>query len=312
VQAQSPIGWFGMQEEDFEKLMRQIDKDLAGKGMPAVFRAIHAYHQIEGPGELNLSASYDPSRPQYEGTNLFHGILSWYDHHYPKGSVCAPSLGRRVILIRAEPFMLTLPPAFNIEPQTLPAIQHVDGMSEGFLMLLDPTEKECIQAKFNTCFTQASRLALLCVKVRRRSVNANAALIKDLILSARADLNSATDAVVRPDAGSYVWCSQQAVEKFFKAFLAFSDTSMNIRRFKQLGHDLKKLGDECCNHCAAVDQVLPFLHEVACTPQERYQPPNLLVADSVAKVDMAYAICDLVVQIMLHGAGADGAALAEK
>lgn len=297
-----------MDKNEFEHLMPKVDRELADRGIPVHLRQPYAHWRIAGPASIDLQAAYDESTPAYKGTNLFHKILEWYSAHYPKDAVCVPPFGRRPILVRGQPFVLRIPPIFNVNPSTKRATNYIEGISDSFLEILSPDEIQQVQEQFNDMAKQASRLTLLLVSLLREQPIPNWLLVKQLVMSGRADLNSATDAVVRLDAGSYPWCTQQAVEKHLKAYLSFVDPAVNASILKmRFGHNLPRLLDACSQHCASFEQVTPYIATVAVTPSQRYESPQLATREAVDRVNLAYAMCDLVAHIMLSSLKGKGA-----
>jgi hypothetical protein len=285
--------------ESFHRLMTEIDKVLAEKGIPASVRAFSAYGKIRGPG-IYSAPEVDPACSSYEGDNLFFTIEDWYKKHYPSKSIHVKPLGKRPILVRSELFTLNLPSVFNVDPETIPVSKNIEGITEGLLRLLDNTEIRELQNRFNLYFKQASRLQLLCVKICHDLNNRNEKLVRELIFSAYGELNSAGRSVIPGEPGAYIWCIQQSVEKFFKAYLAFVKpeiTAEDLR--KKFGHNLQKLVEESCSHCDAFKQVIPYIELVNISPDMRYKPPNLTNSQAIEKIDSAHNICDLVVRVLL-------------
>ncbi|MFA5239085.1 MAG: HEPN domain-containing protein [Phycisphaerae bacterium] len=289
-----------MNAEDFYKLMVETDKVLAKKEIPAAIRVFHAYGKFRGPGSYEMNQEIDPAYGPYEGSNLLSAINDWYKKHYPPESIHVKSFGKRPVLIRGEIFLLNLPPAFNIDPETIPVSKNIEGITEGLLQILDNTEIRELQNRFNLYFMQASRLELLCIKVCDDLDNPNKKLIQDLFFSAYGELNSASRSVIQGKPSAYIWCIQQAVEKFFKAYLAFAKpeiTAEDLR--KNFGHNLQKLVKETCIYREAFKQVLPHIELVDISPDMRYKPPKLTLAEAIEKIDIAHKICDLIVRVFL-------------
>lgn len=285
--------------ESFHRLMTEIDKVLAEKGIPAFVRVFFAYGEIRGPGTYS-APKVDPVCSSYEGDNLFFAIEDWYKKHYPSKSIHVKPLGKRPVLVRSELFTLNLPAVFNVNPETIPVSKNIEGITEGLLQILDNTEIRELQNRFNIYFQQASRLNLLCVTISHDLNNRNGKLIRELIFSAYGELNSASRSVVQGEPGAYIWCVQQSVEKFFKAYLAFVKpeiTAEDLR--KKFGHNLQKLVKESCTYCETFKQILPHIGLVDISPDMRYKPPNLTNAQAIKKIDLAYSMCDLVVRVLL-------------
>jgi hypothetical protein len=291
-----------MLPEEFHLEMVRLDRNLAEKGMPANIRMLHVFFRMSGLASLDLPFKCDPTLSPYEGVNLMQSIENWYKQHYPAHVICVPDFGKRPLIIRGEVLSLKLPLIFNGDPEKLCAMQYVEDAPPSLVSILDDDEKAAVQDKFNHFFKQASRLALLTVLVRRSHNWPNAGLVKDLILSARADLNSAAAAAQPGDPGAYSWCSQQAVEKSLKAYLALSDPKMNSERMKKhFGHNLAKLLAECCKHSPVFNQVLPFAADMSVAPEARYESPNRNVVHVIYTIDLAFATCDLVTRVMIDG-----------
>ena len=285
----------------FHKLMLDIDKELAEKEIPAFDRIVVAYGKIRGPGSYEINQDIDPTRGPYEGNNILFAIEDWYTNYYPSESIHAKPFGKRPILIRSEPFMMKLPMILNADPKTISAIKYIEGITENILQILDEAEKRDLQDKFNMYFKQASNLALLCVQIQYDLNNPNEKLIQELIFSGCGDLNSAARSIIRCEPGAYMWCIQQSVEKFFKAYLSFIDPIMSEAILKQrFGHNLEKIILGACDSCDAFKQVLPYIKQVNISPDIRYKPSLLSNSQAIKKIDLAYSICDLVVCVLLE------------
>jgi hypothetical protein len=286
--------------ESFHKLMVETDKVLAKKEIPAAIRVFFAYGKIRGPGSYEMNQEIDPAYGPYEGSNLLLSIQNWYKKYYPPTSIYVKPFGKRPVLIRGEIFLLNLPPAFNIDPETIPVSKNIEGITEGLLQILDNTEIRELQKRFNLYFMQASRLAFFHLKVRDGLDSPNKKLVLDLVFSAYGELNSAGRSIIQGEPSAYIWCIQQSVEKFFKAYLAFAKpeiTAEDLR--KKFGHNLQKLVKETCIHCEAFKQVLPHIELVDISPDMRYKPPKLTLAEAIEKIDTAHNICDLIVRVFL-------------
>lgn len=290
-----------MNAEDFHKLMVDIDRALARKEIPAAARVLFAYGQIRGPGSYEINTEVDPAYGPYEGNNLFSSIEDWYKKYYPAKSINVKPFGKRPILIRSELFTLNLPTAFNINPEKIPVSKNIEGITEGLLEILDNTEMRELQNRFNLYFMQASRLALFSLKVCDDLDTTNKKLVQDLVFSAYGELNSVSRSIIQGEPSAYIWCIQQSVEKFFKAYLAFVKpeiTAENLRR--EFGHNLQKLVEECCIYCETFKQVLPHIGLVDISPDMRYKLPKLTLREAIEKVNIAHNICDLIVRVFLN------------
>jgi hypothetical protein len=286
--------------ESFHKLMVETDKILAEKGIPAAIRVFFAYGEFRGPGTYEMNQEIDPAYGPYEGNNLLLSIQNWYKKYYPPTSIYVKPFGKRPILIRSELFTLNFPPAFNVYPETIPVSKNIEGITEDLLQILDNTEIRELQNRFNLYFMQASRLELLCLRIRDDFDNPNKKLVQDLFFSAYGELNSASRSVIQGKPSAYIWCTQQSVEKFFKAYLAFIKpeiTSEDLR--KKFGHNLQKLVKESCIYCETFKQVLPHIKLIDISPDMRYKPPKLTLTEAIQKIDIAHNICDLIVSVLL-------------
>jgi hypothetical protein len=285
----------------FHKLMIDIDKELAEKEIPAFDRMLVAYGKIRGHGSYEINQEIDPTCGPYEGSNLLFAIEDWYTNCYPSESIHAKPFGKRPILIRSEPFMMKLPMIFNADPKTISAIKYIEGITESLLQILDETERLNLQSRFNIYFMQASNLALLRVQIQYDLKSPNEKLIQELILSGCGDLNSASRSVIRDEPGAYMWCIQQSVEKFFKAYLAFVNSAMTKENLKQkFGHNLEKIVREARASCDAFEKILPYIEKVNVSPDMRYKPSILTYSQAVEIIDLAYSICDFIVCVLLE------------
>jgi len=229
-----------MTDEEFVRHMDQIDRDLAEKGVPAAFRPFHVIFGLTGAREIPVpTPPRDPSLSEYEGANLQWSIFEWYESKY-KEQVKVRDFGRRLLLIRGEPFQVRLPIVFNAT-KDVPAREHIEALSDELWDGLLPEEKGRIQSSFNIMFRQASDLALLGVKAKELPVN-NSDLVVDLVHRGRTDLGTAVTAFNRSDPHASVWPMQQAVEKYLKAFLSAKDSQIDEEALKSdYGHNIERL-----------------------------------------------------------------------
>jgi hypothetical protein len=289
-----------MNGDEFRQTMKATDRKLSERGIPAVFRTFFAFWEIEGNKPIIGNVAIDPSRSPYEGTNLVHTIDDWYRKNYPAEKATIQGFGERPILIRSELFLVRMPATFNAAPQKMAALSYVIGLTDAFIAILDAKERDYVQHRFCEYFPQMSRLALL--RVRSEDLTGpNAGLARDLLSQGSADLHSISHSVAPSNPSAIRWSAQQAVEKFLKAYLALTVASFNAKELKRrFKHDLRLLLAQCAEHCSAFDQVLPHIAQVEVSPDERYRPTNMSVEQALAVIDRAYAICDLVVQILLN------------
>jgi HEPN domain-containing protein len=290
-----------MNEHEFSVRINEIDRELAARGMSVPARSLVAVLSFGFQNRVVFPRPpRDRSLGSYDGPNLQWAVAEWYAQHYGP-QVAVGGFGKRLLLIRGHVFFVTLPAIFNPERE-IPALGYVENISESLVAILTDEEKGQIQWKFNTMFNQASRLALLSVKMSLfKGKNAN--LANELLTRGLTDLHASVSSFIQSDPTANVWSSQQAAEKFLKAYLAIQDDQWdetNLR--KRFSHDLVDLLAEVTKHEQSFSQTARYVSKINLPPSARYDATRSSREEAVEIIDIAHAICDLVAQILLHRA----------
>lgn len=286
-----------MTEEEFNKLMIKTDKELAAKGIAATGRMFFA-PKVINPSLQTIypGQQVDPNLGLYEGNNLFHAISDWYEKHY-WNQMTIKEFSRRPIIIRGEVFTILIPTIFN-PSEEIPVRKHIANLSDELWAILDDNEKKAIQVKFNQMFREISSLQLFVSSIKEIP-SPNIKLASDLIVRGQTDLISATYSFLPTDPHASMWNCQQAVEKFLKAFLAISDRKINVENLKKFRHNNIQLLEEAILQNNSFEQVRPHISKVAFTPQDRYKVCQISREEAVYIINLSFAICNLVAQILL-------------
>ena len=287
-----------MSEGEFLRRMAEIDKELAAKGKSILARCWLAAFEFGWKEKIVFPHKpRDPAIGQYEGVNLLWAIEDWYMKHYGP-QLMVGNFGKRLMIIRAHVYEVNVPAIFNPR-QEIPAFDHIVDFEKPLAGLITGSERQEIQARFNRMFNEGSRLAFLSISLQRLNGH-NVALAGEYLTRGLTDLHAAVSSYIRSDPGANLFSAQQAVEKFLKAYLTLQDASLDDSALRSaFGHSIKKLLNEAAKREVAFAQIQPHITKMNITPASRYHPKKLMAAEAVAVIDLAYAICDFVAQVLL-------------
>jgi len=284
-----------MTEQEFNKRLLGIDRELAQRRIPTIVRSVPAWFHFTGARVLH-SAPTDPNLGPYDGPNLIGSIGAWYKRFYPQQSVIGP-WGKRLLIIQGEVFRLSVPTIFN--PSTrIEARDHIEEMSDDLWAALQEGERNAIQSKFDVFFRQTSDIQLciaICAIGSRRTVAG------DLLLRGSTDLRRCCDGFDACFPTAILFDAQQATEKFLKAVLAHNEPNLIDADLRKIyGHRLPKL----LAACAVIDdhfrQIEPYIDALDFSADVRYRDMALPVGDAVYRIDLSHSICHLAARRLIN------------
>jgi hypothetical protein len=291
-------------EDEFQKLMAEVDAEMVADGIPVHGRQIVAGSKvakklgIEFPmGGFGL-VSRPPMEGVYSGYELALRILKWVEELYGEKLKIDFDMGVLTIQIFGDFYMMRLPMGYGtvavvIDPVTMGAKGNPGRINILDLIVdLTPTLASRLTSKD---FDVIGALFRLGMKVFD---NINTYSADELLSKAHSDLKASTFHLLHrpPEAGLSKWASLQAVEKILKAFIAQRGGCYPTGG---KGHELEHLAE------IAEKQGLPSLErihlkKVQCQAGVRYGNVGATSKDALDAQHAALRICH---QALTHYTG---------
>ncbi|WP_061499438.1 HEPN domain-containing protein [Acetobacter malorum] len=208
----------------FEAMMAEIDLKLTNEGVDIPSRPISAVREISLKYSLSMPLGGDLSRlpPELrENAGLSEAINQWYRRTYGDRLHVNPCLGRMVILLDGDLYVLRVPrifgsvnfvltrqwspnPGIGRGPSTCNIVQLIDGLTMAKAKLLSDVALDAIGAAFKIVLPAASTLE---------------STDHPLMLIAQGDVEAAVNGLMARGGrfGESKWASLQAAEKVLKA-----------------------------------------------------------------------------------------------
>jgi len=284
-----------MTHTEFASILEKIDSQLSKEEIPVIHRPLVAATRFPSEDKFLGFFPPDPRQGRYEGPNLIPSIVEWYKFFYPKQAVFPDRFQTRIMLIRGGIFRTRIPFGFNLFGK-LSVFDHIDDFPQNLHTLLSDTDRHTLQSKFNQFYLETSNILL-----SQQVVTFNRhPLANTLLRTGWADLKMCGDGFDDHDPASALFPAQQGVEKYLKAFLSCADTALTENALrKQYGHNVLKLLQDCSTRASTFEQVIPYSQKLAYGPEVRYKRPNMYVSDVLDRIDLSYAICNLVANTLI-------------
>ncbi len=95
-------------EDDFNKLMEEIDEYLKIKGIPIKSRELQTFREVAIRFKINvpLASSSEAKQEVFTGKSLFGHISKWFNERYGNKLKVDFSPGQTVILIKKDPYKI--------------------------------------------------------------------------------------------------------------------------------------------------------------------------------------------------------------
>ncbi len=284
-----------MTHSEFSLILEKIDSQLSAEEIPVIHRPLVAATRFPSENKVLGFFPPDPRRGPYEGPNLIPSIVDWYKIFYPKQAVLPDRFQTRVMLIRGGVFRARIPFGINLFGK-LNVFDHLEDFSPSLRELLSDTDRQTLQSRFNQFYVETSNI-LLSQQVVDSS---DEPLASTLLHTGWADLKMCGDGFDAQDPASALFPALQGVEKYLKAFLACEDKAYTEQALRtKYGHNVPKLLHECSAHSSRFEQVLPSCHKLAYGPEVRYNRPPVFLSEVIDRIDLSYAICNLVASILI-------------
>lgn len=290
-------------EAEFVDMMRGVDQRLRESNVPPHARPLRGWLEISTSLKAGLricpDQNRDPTPGSYGGDDLTIRIFRWFDKHYGDRLQINFGPGRLFILLRHDPWMISLPKVFGTvvffasatEPSSdvdvdlrsrqvprLNVVDLLDGVTDSLKSSLNPQELSEILDHVVLGFRAMSALE----KIRHIR----------MAPEVQSDIEAAVQHAMAqvPHYGQSKWSSLQAAEKILKIFLA-------ARKVKfPMHHRLEELVSRAdASGLAVLDRRI--VDAIQCSGGIRY-------GEEVASLNEAYAAHVGCLQVVAHAAAA--------
>ena len=273
-------------EDDFTKLMQEIDREMQNEKIPLTARSMDANGRLSSVYNLFLLNS-DP---------LTRKVYAWFDRWYGDRAKVKMGLGSIGVIIRGDVLRMEFPIGFGLNriicsreltkdrpsviigtrenPPTLNVLDFVDGLTQEFANTLNNEE---LQGLFNQ-FVFGRNALMRVYEIYDRS---------ELTQQARADLMASSSHLFDspPNHGLSKWASLQAAEKFIKDFIVAKGGAA------PRSHNLKQLAAIAEGHGLPA---IPgyWLDDVECSAEVRYGGINVTAQEAIEAQYAALQVCE--------------------
>ncbi len=273
-------------DEDFNRLMEQIDAEMRDEGIPLTARSMEGGLRFSSTFELNLMGT-DP---------LSIKVHRWFQRRYGDRLNIDMGIGSMGVILRGDTYRMHFPTSFGLNrivslrklaeekpsvivgtrdnPPTLNVLDFVEGLTQDYANSLTDEELEGLFNQFVFGFTAFMRISEI----------ANSDALKS---QAYADLNASTNHLFTtpPNYGLSKWASLQAAEKFIKAFITSRGGSPpRHHRLRDLARLAESLG-----LAGMLDQ---WLDDVQCSAEVRYGGIPVTPQEAIDAQYGALQICE--------------------
>ena len=241
---------------EFHEIMRQIDAELAQKGVPVHERPFQAF-PIAAPdynGPL-MSFGIDSSEyGEYEGPNLLAKIHNWYKQQYGKRASAIRDLGRIPIIIKDVIYLIRIPlvyatPEINI-------FSFIEGLTPAVARRLSDTELDEIHNRFIEGYSLAREFEDLYSQMEAEERNGAKIINNPFLDSAMEDKDAAAACLDEDiDANGAVFHSQQLAEKMLKAVLFHLANLSEEEITQKYGHRTGDIYKDISNYAKSPDRI---------------------------------------------------------
>ncbi len=251
--------------EAFLAYMEAIDRRLRGAGVSIPGRPILAFRELARDG-LQIALPSELSRP----------ILDWFEARYGTRLSVDWSIGRSILLIRGDPYVLRFPRIYG----RFNGIVDVTAIAEGFT-------KELFAA-----LSDDERTILVNLFVRQYECFRYIDLLAEDLKSS---IDSAVFRVVGTNRhfGESKWASLQFVEKLLKQFIGKHENPSHHHDLRRLASRGQQLG------CGEVPEYL--IRNIQCDAGVRYGESRVTVAQAVAALHAAIKVGRIMAPFVTDG-----------
>jgi hypothetical protein len=232
-----------MNNAEFLRLIEEVDRKLAGQGLPVHVRPIAAFKEMAGDYQGPLYENgVSPSRfPEYVGPNLFRKIDEWFRERYGDKVYMPSCLGRIPFLVRGQIYTARVPVIYG-RPEIDP-IALVDGMTDSMKRSLAPEELRHFAERWVLGYELIYEMQDMLGSAHQPMSTPQ---VGEIIRNALEDRGNAVVCLQGPHPQTNISCfhSQQHAEKMLKVFL-IAKAGATVATVKGLGHRINALLAQC-------------------------------------------------------------------
>lgn len=276
--------------------MAEIDEELKSREISIPARPIHAVLEVGKRFRVSLpiTTKLEPANGVFSGEHLVARIHRWFDDRYGDRLKIDFSLGRTLVLIRQDPWVVTLPKLVGAwelvsDPSILSSPGGIrvrgDRTTPNVYNVLDSIRDLPAGLRRDLSDDECETVLIGFVRAHEAQAILDGLRGKRLVAEIRADLEASVGQVV--GAGSHLglarWSALQAAEKSLKAFL--EDRGVEY----PWSHKLRELARLAESH--GMRQIERYyLDAASCAPGVRYDASGITVDEAVFAHQAAYEI----------------------
>ena len=243
---------------EFEAYLDEIDKRLAFREVKIQARPLMAMCEISK--ELNCTIVM--------GDEFFNKLDSWYRQRYADRLLVSFDVGKMIVLIKKNPFLVRFPLAYGtvrVNP-----LEFIRDITPSLLHSLPKNELD--------------DLANLIIKNYKACIS-----ISEQKFMSMPDMETAVNQIINqnPDYGQSKWASLQVSEKALKFYIKTKgDNPPNIHNLTTLTKQAESLG------LKNIHQSL--INKIQCTAGVRYGEENISLNDAVVAQQASIEFCEII------------------
>lgn len=224
-------------------------------------------------------------------------IDNWYQENYGHVSGLPDRHESRWLVVAGQPFRLRIPFTFNVIGGAS-VLDHIDGLPDAISEKLDAMTVASLQLAFERFQAQTSSILFFIHMARRTQLSG---LVLNLVETGWRDLRTCGDGFRPEDPAGSLCPAQHATEKFMKALLAVTDSSLDEQALrKRYGHRVKELYKSCSVHVAPVEDLQVHVNRLAFDQSIRYKQTPIRPSAVLEAVDSAHHVCAIIASVCVQ------------
>ncbi len=280
-------------ESEFNQMMESLDEQFKNMGIPIYARELRAGSEISRIFNIKIPiVGQEQAIPgDYIGASLSGHITKWYKERYGDKLIVSFSPGQIVVLIRKDPYRLTLPRIYGqvslicdktlkVYPET-GVYNPILGKKIGVFNILNTIEGLTSTLANRLSENELKEIMDLFIKALDTFYKLEKKRDLKYLMEAKADFETAVNNILsnKPQFGQSKWASLQFVEKIMKGFLLY-----HLDRIP-FTHNLTELNNLLIEN--GID-VIPeeLINKIQCSPGIRYDG-SLVNQDNAIKAHHA-------------------------
>ncbi|MFP4120752.1 MAG: hypothetical protein ACLFWI_07025 [Coleofasciculus sp.] len=287
-----------MNQEEFEKIMQEIDTELIKKGIPVEGegRSLEALKLLCPNSSFSLSPEDKKFFGEFEGYNLFDKIRLWYRDMYSKKTLSNFDIARKPFKLRGEIYYINYPTV--IGEYTIEVLKCVEDLTEKLKCSLNQVEHNLILQEFELGYHASNAIRSLDNFLQHLHEEA-----KDFLLRGAVDIEASASNII--DLQNTIFHSHQAAEKFLKALWVELDYQKAIVKkydggrngLSWCGHKLLKLYNklpETQSQKKHIHKQVKYLNDLVPDMDIRYKIQAKTLDEAVKAVNSMLIVCKFV------------------